>query len=168
MKTALAVADSSAWILRRPKSVSAQAVIDKPWLLKALAVGTVLDVDIIESQPRRCLLDYWKANGLCSRRGYDSSVGSNPRDACHLLDLPDFEAPDSGFTFRINDFPTWYTRHRRKTVNDPGKREQFQPPLVIVSQALHESRAEPKAFLSRNRPMAYSQSYYGFSGASSR
>ena len=147
------------------ESVSAQAVIDKPWLLKALAVGTVLDVDIIESQPRRCLLDYWKENGLCSRRGYDSSVGSNPRDANHLLNLPDFEAPDSGFTFRINDFPTWYTRHRRKTVNDPGKREQFQPPLVIVSQALRESRAEPKAFLSRNRPMAYSQSYYGFSGA---
>jgi hypothetical protein len=147
------------------EKVSTEAVIAKPWLLKALAVGTVLDVDVIESEPQRCLIDYWTENGLCSRRGYDSSLGSRPRDARHLLDLPDFKAPDSGFTFRINDLPTWYTRFKRKTAHDPGKKEQYQPPLVIVSQAPHESRAEPKAFLSRHRPMAYSQSYYGFSGA---
>jgi hypothetical protein len=46
----------------------------------------------------------------------------------------------------------------------------YQPPLVVIPQAPGEYRDTPKAFLSLTTPLAFSQSFYGFSvaGADSR
>lgn len=147
------------------ESVAARAVIEKPWLLKALAVGTVLDVEVIDKLPLGTLGDFWKTHDLYSGLGYNVSPDLEQQSADHLLDLPDFEAPESGFTFRPDDLPTWRDRHKRRTAHFPRNERLYAAPLVIIPKAPHESREEAKAFVSQRRSVAFSQSYYGFSAA---
>jgi hypothetical protein len=149
------------------ESVSAQSVVEKPWLLKALAVGTVLDVEVIDSLPRGTVAGFWKANRLYSGQGYNLSPELKQRSAKHLLDLPDFEVPDHGFIIRLRGLPTWQERHHRRTAHFPRNKRLYAPPLVIIPKAPHESRAHPKAFISRESEVAFSQSNYGFSAATS-
>jgi len=145
--------------------VSAEAVIEKPWLLKSLAVGTSLDVDVIDSLPRGSLGEFWEAHDLYSGEGYNLSPGLKQKSAEHLLSLPDFEVPENGFSLRAGDLPTWHERHKRQTAHSPRGKQLYAPPLVIVPQTPGESRDEPKAFLSKRKAIAFSKSNYGFSAA---
>jgi hypothetical protein len=149
------------------ETVSAKAVVEKPWLLKALAIGTALDVEVIDRLPKGSVKGFWKANKLYSGQGYNLSPELKQRPAKHLLDLPDFAVPDSGFAIRLKDLPTWYKRHQRRTAHFPRHQRLYAPPLVIIPKAPHESRAYPKAFISKQAAIAFSQSNYGFSAATS-
>jgi hypothetical protein len=150
------------------EKVSTEAVIEKPWLLKALAMGTVLDVEMIDRLSQGSLRDFWENRGLYSGEGYNLSPGLEQRPADHLFDLPDFEPPESGFSIRPSALPTWQERHHRRTAHFPRNRRLYAPPLVIIPKAPHESRESPKAFLSKTRAVAFSKRNYGFSAATSR
>lgn len=147
------------------ETIAAHAVIEKPWLLKALAVGTVLDVEVTDRLSKQSVGDFWERNDLCSREGYNLSPRLAQRPADHLLDLPDFQFPESGFSIDFERLPTWYARHKRRTAHDPTSARLYAPPLVIVPQTPGESRERPKAFLSREIAIAFSKSNYGFSAA---
>jgi len=149
------------------ESVAARAVVEKPWLLKALAVGTVLDVEVVDRLPQGSLGHFWKTNDLYSGEGYNLSPELEQRPADHLFNLPDFEVPESGFSIRHDDLPTWLERHKRETAHSPRSQRLYAPPLVIVPQTPHESRVQPKAFISRRSAIAFSKSSYGFSAATS-
>jgi hypothetical protein len=82
-----------------------------------------------------------------------------------LLDLLDFQFPESGFSIDFDRLPTWYERHKRRTAHDPTSARLYAPPLVIVPQTPGESRERPKAFLSREIAITFSKSNYGFSAA---
>ena len=148
------------------ETVSTRSVIEKPWLLKALAVGTVLDVEVIDRLSQGSVADFWKANDLYYRKGYDVSPDLEQRSATDLLELPDFDISDGSFSIGP-DLQTWRKRHRRETAHSPRKLALYKSPLVIVPQAQGESRDQPKAFISRSWPVAFSQSNYGFSAAGS-
>lgn len=147
------------------ETVSAQEVLERPWLLKALAVGTVLDVDVVEKLPRETLGSVWSANSLYSGEGYNLSPGLEQRPADHLVNLPDFEIPKDSFAIAFGQLPTWRERHDRGTAHSPRNERLYQPPLVVVPQAPRESRSDPKAFISFQSPMAFSKSHYGFSAS---
>jgi hypothetical protein len=147
--------------------VPAQAVIEKPWLLKTLAVGTVLDVEVIDRLPSGSVAEFWKRNHLYSGQGYNLSPDLKQRPADHLLNLPDFEVPESGFSLRVDNLPLWGERHQRRTAHFPRSKQLYAPPLVIIPKAPSESRDQPKAFLSQQHAVAFSQSSYGFSAAAS-
>lgn len=149
------------------ESVAARAVIEKPWLLKALAMGTVLDVEIIDRLPQASLRELWENRGLYSGEGYNVSPGLEQRPANHLFELPDFELPESGFTIRLSALPTWQERHRRRTAHFPRSGRLYAPPLVVIPKAPQESRENPKAFLFKTRAIAFSKINYGFSAATS-
>src|SRR5208282_5945479 len=97
------------------ESVPTRAVIEKPWLLKALAVGTVLDVEIIDRLPKASLGNFWKTHNLNSGEGYNLSPGLEQHAAKQLFNLPDFKIPKSGFSIRHEALPTWLERHKRRT-----------------------------------------------------
>ena len=149
------------------ESLAAQAVIEKPWMFKALAVGTVLDVDVVDRLPQGSVRDFWTANGLYSGEGYNLSPGLEQRPADHLFSLPDFEIPESGFSIRPDELTTWRERHKRETAHFPRNERLYAAPLIIVPQTPHESREQPKAFVSRRVAVAFSKSNYGFSAATS-
>jgi N-6 DNA Methylase len=146
------------------ETVSAKAVIEKPWLLKTLAVGTVLDVQVIDRLPQGSVAEFWKKHKLKSGQGYNNSPDLEQRPATDLLDLPDFEAADGAFSIPPK-LPTWRERYQRETAHFPRQPALYKAPLVIVPRAPGESVREPKAFISLRRAIAFSQSNYGFSAA---
>jgi hypothetical protein len=147
------------------ESIASKSVIEKPWMLKALAVGTVLDVGVVDRLPHVSLSDYWKATDLYSGVGYILAPELKQQPADHLFNLSDFKAPDSGFCIQFDVLPTWRERYLRRTAHFPRSERLYQPPVVIVPKAPQMSREQPKAFLSRREAIAFSQSNYGFSAA---
>ncbi len=144
--------------------VSVQEVIDKPWLLKALGVGTALDVDVIERLPQLSVHQFWQTEHLQSGEGYHLGTALKQRPADHLVVLRDLDVSTSGFGIP-DDLKTWGERHQRRTAHGPRSPKLYQPPLVIVPQTQGESRDTPKAFLSLADSLAFSKSFYGFSAA---
>jgi type I restriction-modification system DNA methylase subunit len=151
--------------------VALDAVLKRPWMLKALSVGTILDVEVwdkIAEHKLPALGDFWEAAGLASNEGYNVSAKLSQASAAHLLDLPDFEPPDDGFEVDFNKLSRWEDKHRRKRANRPREAALFAAPLVIIPQAPGETRDRPKAYLSETRAVAFSKSYYGYSTSGHR
>lgn len=144
-------------------SLTAEMVIAKPWLLKALAVGTALDVEVVERLPKSTVSKFWAHHKLSSGEGYNISPNLKQHDASHLFNLPDFQLPASGFMADFDKLPKWKDRHNRKTAHAPRNERLYAPPLVIVPQTPRESREDPKAFISRGAAVAFSKSNYGYS-----
>ena len=147
--------------------VPVTAAIVKPWLLKAIAVGTVLDADIIDqlaSKGWHTLGEVWNELRLSCGDGYHLLPAYGQKPAKHLFELLDFERPSSGFSIAFRDLQTWLSKYRRKTAHAPRTKDLFSAPLVIIPQTPGELRERPKAYLSLSRPLAFAQGNYGFSG----
>jgi N-6 DNA Methylase len=147
------------------ETVAASAVTEKPWLLKALAVGTVLDVEVVERLSFNALDKVWKNNNSYSGKGYDLFSGIESTE--DLLELRDFELPKSGFDLRPRELQRWRERHDQKNINRARDKRLYEPPLVIVPETPRESRLDPKAFLSWDEAVSFSRSNYGYSAAAS-
>jgi hypothetical protein len=147
------------------ETVAARAVIERPWLLKALAVGTVLDVEVVEKLPCGTLGQFWENSGLYSGKGYDLFAGTE--STVDLLDLPDFKPPKHGFALHHEALRCWRERHDLGSINRARDKRLYQPPLVIKPETPRESRLEPKAFVSWREATAFSRSNYGYSAAAS-
>lgn len=147
------------------ETVTASAVIEKPWLLKALAVGTVLDVDVVGKLSYGVLGDFWEKSGLYSGKGYDLFSGAE--STSDLLDLRDFDLPKSGFALRPEVLLRWRDRHHQEKINRARDKRLYEPPLLIVPETPRESRDKPKAFVSWREAIAFSRSNYGYSAAAS-
>lgn len=145
------------------ETVSAQDVIEKPWLLKALAVGTVLDVQVIDKFPSHTIGAFWTQNGLASGKGYDLSSGEQSLD--HLLNLRDFEPPEDTFALDPKKLLLWRQRHEQRRAHRAPGAPLYASPLLIVPEAPRESRQQPKAFISLAESIAFSRSNYGYSSA---
>lgn len=146
--------------------VSVEEAISKPWLLKALGVGSRLDVEVwrkVEDRKFPTVADTWNAAVLSSNEGYHSSAGQQKTD--FLVDLLDFEPWDGSFDINLRDLPRWGDKHERARIQRSRSPELYRPPLVIVPQAPGETREQPKAYLSLKRAIAFSKSYYGYSAA---
>ncbi|MGJ5814515.1 N-6 DNA methylase [Paludibaculum fermentans] len=145
-------------------TLSSSAVVEKPWLLKALAVGTVLDVEVTDKLAGETVGAFWERLGLHSGLGYNLSPSLKQSPAAHLLDLDDFERPEGSFEIS-RGVSKWHDRHGRTTAHMPRSERLYQPPLVVVPQSPREGRSDAKAFLRLESPLAFSQSNYGFSAA---
>ena len=146
--------------------VEAEAVVKRPWLLKALAIGTLLDVDVIEKierKPDRMLGGFWRPPLLHSGVGYKLAPDLDQKSAKDLFDLKEFQPPPKGFQIDFPALRVWRDSHEEEEVHSPGNVDVYAAPLVIVPQTPGEEREQPKSFLSLHTPLCFSQSYYGYS-----
>lgn len=151
---------------RSAQTVSVDSAVTKPWMLKALSLGSALDVEVIEkisASELPTVSNVWAK--LQSGAGYNVSPALPQNTADHVLDLPDFEAPDYGFRIEVQQLKSWQDHHHRTTAHAPRDADLYKPPLVIVPQTPGQTRDRPKAYLSEKRAIAFSQSYYGYSTA---
>jgi methylase of polypeptide subunit release factors len=150
--------------------ISAARVENQPWVLKTLALGTWLDAEVMEGILKafpRTLKEEWKAwNPKANQngQGYNLSLNVKMKAVGFLGEMLDFEEPTDGFSIDYSKLITFKERYHRTTANRPRKEALYQRPLVIVAKAPGEDPEAPKAYLS-SRPLAFSQSYYGFSTA---
>ena len=150
--------------------ISTARVESQPWVLKTLALGTWLDAEVMEGILKafpRTLEEEWKTwnpKATQNGQGYNLSHNVKMKSVGFLGAMLDFEEPAEGFSINYSKLITFEERYNRASANRPRKEALYQKPLVIVAKAPGEDPLTPKAYLS-SRPLAFSQSYYGFSTA---
>ncbi|PKN70396.1 MAG: hypothetical protein CVU54_05970 [Deltaproteobacteria bacterium HGW-Deltaproteobacteria-12] len=147
--------------------VDSDKVTEDSWLLKTLAVGTSLDVEVVRKLNALgwpTVKSYWKSHGLYSGRGYDLSPKQRQYNAGFMRKLPDFSPPSNDEflvdTALLYKFP--YTTALR-----PRDSKLYAPPLLIVPESPGNSLFSPKSWIVR-KSVVFSKSYYGFSAHGSK
>ncbi|MBW2187206.1 MAG: N-6 DNA methylase [Deltaproteobacteria bacterium] len=134
----------------------------KPQLLKTLALGTTLDVDVIQKVDEQAwptVQSYWEGQGFYSGLGYNRSPKQKQYQASFLQGLPDFRRPDqNSFTVNVASLP----KCKLIEAHMPRCPELYRPPLLIIPQSPRSSLSSPKSFI-LNEAVAFNQSFYGFS-----
>lgn len=161
--------------------LSTARVERQPWLLKTLALGTWLDVEVMErlmSPELTTLINgwlEWDVTGTQTGEGYNRAApsgrgpGSPQTFVKFLAKLPVFRAPEDGFEIDYDSLLTYeeiYGANAKGEVsaNMPRREELFQPPLVIIPQSPGDNPHAPRAFIA-SRAIAFSKSSYGYSCA---
>lgn len=146
--------------------VSVEAALAEPWLWKALAVGTPLDVDVLRKvnvADGRPVKEYWEETlGLVSGKGYQIIEGQEEQsDATHLIGLPNLDSTDY-FRFVVDLQRKKLKLFSRKTALRPRPRDLYRKPLVLVKESPGSDRARGFALLSFD-DVAFNESFHGFS-----
>lgn len=151
--------------------VEVKQTIAEPWLWKALAVGTALDVEVVR-KIKACgmapLDDYWKKKlSLVCCNGYqikESQKERKPAKQMHVL--PDLNATDL-FRFEVdveqlNNFShekAFRTRIREKK---PDPLIVYRGPLALVKESPGPDRTLGWALVC-DEDLAYNESFHGYS-----
>jgi len=142
--------------------ITVSAVMEDSWLLKALSVGTMLDVEVFSKLSRSNMSTvglFWSSPKLYSGLGYNLSPELSQDEADFMYDLPDFSAPANGqFSVDVSSLP----KFKRYTAHMPRCIELYSPPLLIVPQSPGASPTLPKSYL-LHETTVFSQSFYGYS-----
>lgn len=150
-----------------------EAVLENPWMLKALSRGTMLDVRVIEQMERvapESLLTYWEKQGWKERKGQGFKVGGDgpksrsKKPAKDLWGLPMLRrVPELDFLLEVRQLGLPLVPDGM-TMQHPRARTIYEQPLVLVAETLPVDRHTPAALLSW-QDVAYSESFAGFSCA---
>ena len=131
-------------------------------LLKTLAVGTALDVEVVRKLDNLewpTVESYWKSQGLHSGVGYIFSPKQDQNNASFMRELPNFVPPeDGGFSVDVS----LLLEFGPSTAHRPRDPELYTPPLLIVPESPGSSVFTPKSWVIR-KPIVFRKSYYGFS-----
>jgi hypothetical protein len=155
--------------------ISIERLEKQPWLLKTLSLGSWLDVEVMGSisNPSLQTLEHawtlwdpiWEKTG----KGYDRSPALKQEFVDFLGKLKVFEAPEEGFSINYSKFKTYGEKYGTNSKGESGASRPrcetlYLPPLVIIPQSPGKTIVTPKAYIS-SKPLAFSQSYYGYSCA---
>lgn len=152
--------------------LSVEALIEEPWFLKAIAVGTSLDADVTRKIMKAGgvpLQKYWEKDlKLPSSRGYQIELKQTQRDARPLKVLPDLSATDK-FRFVVDVRKLVFFSHdtaSRPRIYERGsdKLRVYRGPLTLVKEALGLNRSGGLALICAD-DLAYNRSFYGYSAA---
>jgi hypothetical protein len=147
--------------------IAASSVLKDPWLLKSLALGTVLDAEVfrkINELEWPNVKSYWDKQGLYSGLGYNCSPKQPQSPESFLQDLPDFEPPEKDSFFIDVSF---FVNFGPPSAHRPRDPELYTPPVLIVPESPGGGPISPKSWVVR-QATAFSSSYYGFSANSSK
>jgi len=150
--------------------VEVEAAIQEPWLWKALAVGTSLDIEVvrkIKASGGRPLEEYWvKDLGLACSNGYQIKPKQKQRNARLLQELPDLDSPEL-FQFLVDT--SQLEKFSRNTLcwprlrsRDQDKLRVYRAPLTLIKASPGDDRSLGRAVLSLD-DVAYNESFYGYS-----
>lgn len=146
--------------------VSITKVIENPRLLKTLAIGTILDQELIEKIHRLdwpTVKSHWESQNLYTGLGFNLSPKLKQYDASFMQGLPIFSRPEDN-SFSV-DLP-FGEKFTNPTAHMPRKIELYTPPLLIIPESAGKSLTTPKSWIVKT-PVAFSKSYYGFSASGS-
>lgn len=147
--------------------IAVSEIVRDSGLLKTLAVGTFLDVEVVRKLAASKLptvASYWESQGLYSGLGYNLSPKQQQFDASFMRKLPDF-VPPSNDSFFV-DVASLHA-FGRSTAHRPRDPELYASPLLIVPESPGASLFSPKSWILRE-PTVFSKSYYGFSTHNSK
>ena len=141
----------------------------EPWLLKASALGTQFDVQVVRKllggysdRPVEPIGNYWRRLGLASGKGYQ--VASKRLDARHIVALNGVDLnTDSEFTPVLN--AGRLEKFERKKLHSPRDPAIYRTPMVVVKEAgfSPKERSLRAATATGKTPVIFSESFVGYS-----
>jgi len=148
--------------------VTSKSVIESPWLCKALAIGSILDVQVMEKMcrqaERQSIGSFWPSDSSFSSNGLNIRPFKRRDCPKWLIDLEVFngESPDL-----LNEgcYPTYRELHGTREPNRTRSQSNFQSPVVCVRRGPGESREDKKSHRLPLRPMAFTKNYFGYSAS---
>jgi hypothetical protein len=147
------------------EEVSVEQTFAEPWLWKALALGTALDIEVVRKVKQSGgvpLQEYWEKDlGLPFRNGYIVGTVVDETGSALLEGLPDVS---NTRTFRFLVKANHLDCLTKPAFERPRERAIYRSPLVLVKEAPGASRKAGLAWLSL-KDVAFNESFHGASGA---
>ena len=147
-------------------SVAARSVVERGWLLKALAMGTILDVEIQDKLQkaidRQTVEEFWQV----SNQGFTLRPYKTQRSPQWLLDLPVFHPPAQNDELIDAQRPVTFQDHFGD--REPHRKlteEAYAHPLLLITERPGIDRSVSKSYRILNRDTCFSKSFYGYSAA---
>jgi hypothetical protein len=148
-------------------TISARSVIERGWLLKALAMGSILDVEVQDKLEaaikEQKIKDAWKV----SNQGFTINPRKAERAPQWLLDLVVFKSPEE--QAQLDDLAAPVTFEDHFGDREPQRsrsREAYKHPLLILPIGQGEGRSTPKSHRELNKDKCFPKKYLGYSAAS--
>jgi hypothetical protein len=154
------------------QNVGVAEILAEPWLLKALSVGSALDVEVVrklKESSRPDLEVYWvKTLHLSGCNGYQIKADQVQKNARPLRALKNLNST-SAFRFTVD--PDQLEYFDRNTAFRPRLDEKgtdplrvYRGPLALIKEAPGPDRTMGWALFSAG-DLTYNQSFYGYSAA---
>lgn len=146
--------------------VTAKSVIGSPWLCKGLAIGSTLDVQVMEKVCRaaeqQSIGSFWQYDKPVSCRGLDIKPFKARKCPDWLIDLEVFdgESPD---LLNRGRYPTYRERHGDREPNNTRSESNFQTPVICFCRGPGETRENAKSYRLPRRKLAFSKNFFGYS-----
>lgn len=141
--------------------------INNSKLLKILAIGTVLDAEVVaklDDLGWPNIKSFWEKHGLYSGLGYNRSPRLEQKDASFMYGLPDFIPSQKG---KFEVVVSLLKKFDDCSAHMPRCIELYTPPLLIIPESPGSSQISPKSWVV-NQTVVFRKSYYGFSTHGSR
>ncbi len=145
------------------EEVSVKQTFVEPWLWKALALGTALDVEVVR-RVKKCggvpLQKYWEEDlGLRFSKGYIVGTKGDIQGSAHLEGLP-FIKSTTEFRFAVD--VARLDRLVKPAFERPRDREDYRGPLVLLKASPGETRVKGRAWFCAD-DVGYKETFNGFS-----
>lgn len=138
----------------------------RPWMWKALSLGTSLDVEVtnkILEQDLPTVSEYWEEQlGLVSGQGYQVAEKQTQLDATFLIGKPDLTKVEPG---RFQVYEEILPRFNRQKLAWPRKKEIYQAPLFLLKEFSPAEREDAFSLIAFE-DIAYNRGLYGYSAYS--
>ena len=145
--------------------VTVQSVLDSPWLCKALAIGSTLDVQVMEKLCRiakkRSIGSFWQSDDPVSCRGLDIQPFKPGKCPDWLIDLEVFDGEEPDL-LNNGTYPTYRERHGDQEPNNTRAETNFRSPVVCIRRGPGETRDNSKSHRLAQRKMAFSKNFFGY------
>jgi hypothetical protein len=145
-------------------AVQVSDVLAKPWLLKTLAVGTVMDVEVMArllGSSFGKLEDVWMGE-MHHGKGYNLNPRSKKRCPEWFGRLSVFQANERGQMFARTPI-SFCEKFGDKAPESPRKYEIYRAPLVVLSKSVADEITSTESYRIHETDAAYNNSFYGYS-----
>ncbi|MCF7790096.1 MAG: SAM-dependent methyltransferase [Prosthecobacter sp.] len=150
---------------RSAYQVTVKAVIEQPWLCKALTIGSTLDVNVMEKICRiarkQSIGGFWRSDEQVSCIGLDIKP-FKPLDCPEwLIDLEVFDGEDPDLIID-GRYPTYRQRHGDREPKYTKSENNYRSPVTCIRRAPGEARDSTKSYRLPRRKMAFSKNFFGY------
>ena len=146
--------------------ITAQSVLDSPWLCKALAIGSILDVQVMEklcmAAEGQSIGSFWAEFDLISGNGFSLKNGTKEPPQW-LLKLPVMETKATMAGSQLLPAQTFGELYGSRKIESARAEALYKSPLIVIPQALGSDGDAPTGFCFWNNNVCFSQSYFGYS-----
>lgn len=147
-------------------TVSARSIIERGWLLKALAMGTILDVDVQDKLEAAIKKQTVGAAWKVSNQGYTVNPRKKGKAPKWLLSLPVFKKPEETPLLADLDAPVTFEDHFGDRMPHRSLVEEaYKHPLLIVPIGQGETRDTQKSYRVLKEDKCFPKKFLGYSAA---